>query len=279
MRGYRKSFNAIILMSEFALSDKKTFTARALLVGDRIETRTLESTGYLATTPLVLPVRDGGIVALFRYGVVVLFDVAPLEEATFFDQLRPFIRTPYAAYETEEVTIIVNSEGREEMKGGSIHLRNAALERLQLIADILAKSVVLARYELRVAGSFDRIEPLAAALEQRGQIGRHARELLQHIGNSLLIEHTMVGRVQVVEKPELLWEHPELERLYLKLEDEFEINERHLALERKLTVISRTAETLLDLIHDRRTLRVEWYVVALIVAEILLTLYEMFYQR
>ena len=51
---------------------------------------------------------------------------------------------------------------------------------------------------------------------------------------------------------------------------------RQLALERKLEVIARTAETLIELIQARRTLRVEWYIVILIVVEILLTLYELF---
>ena len=37
----------------------------------------------------------------------------------------------------------------------------------------------------------------------------------------------MVGRVAVAEKPELLWDRPDLEGLYIRLEDEFEIKERH----------------------------------------------------
>jgi uncharacterized Rmd1/YagE family protein len=48
------------------------------------------------------------------------------------------------------------------------------------------------------------------------------------------------------------------------------------ALERKLDLISRTAETLLELMQHKRSLRVEWYIVILIVIEILLTLYEIF---
>ncbi len=99
---------------------------------------------------------------------------------------------------------------------------------------------------------------------------------MRYIGDALLIDHKMVGRVEVGEKPELLWERPELERLYVRLEDEYEIRERHLALERKLSLISRTAETLLDLLQHHRSLRVEWYIVALIVFEIFLTLYELF---
>jgi len=48
-----------------------------------------------------------------------------------------------------------------------------------------------------------------------------------------------------------------------------------LALERKLDLISRTAETLLGLLQDKRTLRVEWYIVILIVVEIVLYVYEL----
>ena len=49
----------------------------------------------------------------------------------------------------------------------------------------------------------------------------------------------------MIDKPEIIWEHPNLERLYLRLEDEFEIRERHLALERKLNLVSHTAQTVL----------------------------------
>jgi uncharacterized Rmd1/YagE family protein len=85
----------------------------------------------------------------------------------------------------------------------------------------------------------------------------------------------MVGRAEIGEKPELLWEHPNLERLYALLEAEFEVRERLAVMERKLELAGRTARTLVDLINARHSLRVEWYIVALILFEILLTLYGM----
>lgn len=84
----------------------------------------------------------------------------------------------------------------------------------------------------------------------------------------------MMGRVEVSEKPELLWDHPEHERLYLRLEDEYELSERHAALDRKLSLLSRTAQTVLSILQDKRTLRVEWYITILIVIEIFITLGE-----
>ena len=57
----------------------------------------------------------------------------------------------------------------------------------------------------------------------------------------------LVGRVQMDDTPELLWDRPDLERLFARLRDEFEIIERFTALNRKLGLVSRTVETALGL--------------------------------
>jgi uncharacterized Rmd1/YagE family protein len=102
------------------------------------------------------------------------------------------------------------------------------------------------------------------------------RLLLRHIGRVLLDEMKMVARAEVTDRPELIWDHPDLEQLYLRLEDEFELQERAAILDRKLELISRTVETVLDLLQKRRSVRVEWYIVILIVMELALSLYQVF---
>jgi len=162
---------------------------------------------------------------------------------------------------------------------GRLIVPDLAMPRVQVIADILAKSVLLDNYERYVADVFDRIDPLAERLQKRGRLPREEHDLKRYLGDILQIQHRLVGRAEVGEKPEVLWEHDEHERLWRRLENEFEISERQAALDRKLEVISNTAETLLGLLTDRHTLRVEWYIVILIVVEILLTLYELFFKH
>src|SRR4030088_1211081 len=53
---------------------------RALLLGDRIDTSGLERTEVLSTAPLAFRAGKDGVVTVFRYGVVALFGVSPLEE-------------------------------------------------------------------------------------------------------------------------------------------------------------------------------------------------------
>jgi required for meiotic nuclear division protein 1 len=182
-----------------------------------------------------------------------------------------------AEHEIEQITVRIDPDAKEVLEGNTVILKDTGTDRLEIVADILSKSVVLARYESRVDQTFDRIEPFAAELTKEKTGSRMARELVSHLGSALLIEQQMVGRVQIDDTPEVLWDRPDLERLFARLRDEFEILERFTALNRKLELVSRTVETALGLIQARRSLRVEWYVLILIVFEILLTLYQMFW--
>lgn len=65
-----------------------------------------------------------------------------------------------------------------------------------------------------------------------------------------------------------------MERLYARLEDEYELKERVDALDRKLTVIAETANALTDIIDTRRELRLELAIVLLIIFEIAIALYQ-----
>lgn len=258
------------------MTDRPDFKGRALLVGDRIDTRSWKGGEPLALHPLTVGVAGGGAAVLFRYGVVVFFDVTAAEEGAFLEQIAPLISNRFPPPETEETEIHIDPRAPEGMRGDTVHLVNDDVERLQIVADVLSKSVILAFYEAQIAGSFDRIEPLALELQRSGRVTAKARELVRHIGRMLLSEHLMVGRVAVGEKPELLWTRPELEGLFIRLEDEYEIKGRHEALGSKLDLIGHTAQTLTQLEQTRRSLRLELYIVLLIVVEIAIMTYDMF---
>lgn len=249
---------------------------RALLLGERLDTRGLERDDTIATTPLTLRLgreRDRGIAFLFRYGVAVFAGLSPIEEDEVVRTLRPRISNPLETPEIDQVQILVNPEREDQVDpSGGISLRQASPERLQIVANVLSKSLILSHYEARIAEAFDQIEPLADRLQRTGRTGSQARQLLQQIGRVLLTQHRMVGRVELEEKPDVLWDHPELERLYARLEDEYELDERSQALERKLALIGDTVDTLLDLVQNQRSVRLEWYIIGLIGVEILLSL-------
>ena len=248
----------------------------ALLLGDRIDTSGLERSEVFSTTPLSFATGNDGFVALFRYGVIVFVGLTPLEEDEVLRSLAPRIAGRFARPEEETTVLEVSAERDEQIPaGGPIYLNHLTPERLLVIADALAKSVVLARDEREVTAVFDVIEPLARRLAEKGRTPPHRRDLLKHIGNALLVRQRVSGRVAVAEKPDVLWDRPDLERLYARLEDEFELKEREASLSRKLDVIGETATAFTDLIDTQRSIRLELIIVLLIVFEVLLTIFQM----
>ena len=103
--------------------------------------------------------------------------------------------------------------------------------------------------------------------------------MLKLLGNALLVQHRVSGRIAVAEKPDALWDRPDLERLYARLEDEYELKERVDALNRKLAVVAETANTLADIIDTRRSLRLEVIIVVLIAVEIIIAFYQIYAGR
>jgi required for meiotic nuclear division protein 1 len=254
-------------------------TAHALLIGDRINTAGFEGQ-VLSSGPMAVRVGSSGIAVLFRYGVAVFIGLSAAEETAFCEKLQARTYGKVTPPEEEWAKIQVAREAEEPIPvGGPIVVREFSLERLLVVSDALAKSVVLGRDEREVANVFDTIEPFARELARLGKTSRNRTDLLKLLGNSLLVQHRLSGRVAVGEKPDVLWDRPDLERLYGRLEDEYELSERVDTLNRKLAVISDTATTLADIIDTKRALRLELVVVFLIAFEIVVTFYEIYARK
>jgi uncharacterized Rmd1/YagE family protein len=250
-------------------------TARALIVGDRIDTAGLERPDTISLLPLAFRVGERGMVALFRFGVAVMVGLTPLEEEDTLQKLKWRVSGERAVGDDETAVLEITPEGDEQKAaGGTIQIKNLSPARFLVVADALAKTVALARDEREVNKVFDVIEPFAAQLAAHGKPPFRRRAMLRLIGQALLAQHRVSGRVAVEEKPDVLWDRPDLERLYARLVDEYELNERGGVLKRKLDVIVETAHALTDIIDADRATRLEATIVLLIVAELAVSMYQ-----
>ena len=254
-------------------------TARALVLGERLDTAGLERSDLISSTPLAFRVGGAGFAVLFRYGVVVLIGLSPIEEDEVVRGISARLTGRYAKIEDETATIEIAPERDDQVvTGGSISLKDLSPPRVLVIADVLAKNVALVRDEREVNKVLELIEPFASRLATTGRGPYNRRQMLRLIGQALLVQHRISGRIAVAEKPDVLWDRSDLERLYARLEDEYELKERANALQHKLQVIEGTSRALIDIIDTERSSRLEATIVVLIVVEVLIAFYELFFR-
>jgi uncharacterized Rmd1/YagE family protein len=244
-------------------------SAHAILVSDRLTVDRSKYADVVSAAPLCYR-KGNGFVVLFRYGAIVLIGLTPVEEKEAVSEFRAE-GPPSTVVEEERMGLEIHPEREEGATAqGVFYIKDLTVAQALVIGDILAKSVALARYEREISFVFDTIEPAAADLAVGGNLPRTRKTLLQLIGAALLAQHRVSGRIAFAEKPDVLWEHPELERFYARLEDEYEIIERGTLLNGKVTVIGSAAQTFTDLIDTARSARLELLIVVLILAEIVI---------
>ena len=98
-----------------AVSTPATSIVRAILLGERIDTRGLDDPKPLATAPLALRCEPSGIAVVFRYGVVVLFQVSPSEERRLIDRLMTRVVEPYESPEVDELRVAIRGDAEEQI--------------------------------------------------------------------------------------------------------------------------------------------------------------------
>lgn len=198
-------------------NDKSSIQARALLLGEHLDLRALETASSLSVAPLVVAAGEHGAAVLFRYGAAVLFNLSALEEVSFLAQLKPLLREAFTEPELEELALQkLNSNHTERhadrVENGVLRLSDFNIARLQIVADVLAKSAVLSHYEGSIAGVFESIEPFADSLRHQSTLSRSARfqdqQLLSHIGNILLIEHPWSAWSKSAKSPKRCGNNP-----------------------------------------------------------------------
>lgn len=257
--------------------DRPDITIRALQLGERIDLKGLEREDAFSSNPLAFRTASNGTVVLFKSGAAVFIGMSPPEEEALVDTLMPRIEGSLAERESETTLLAVRPEADELLSvSGTIQLRSLDQNRLLLVAEALAMSVAMAYDERRIARAFDRISPVAQSLSQSRLPSGSQSTYLEQIGEALTIQQRLAGRVDLDDKPDVLWDHPELERLWAKLVDEYDLPARGRAIGRKLEVIQETSDTITDLMATRTSHRLEWYIIILIAIEIGLSLYDRF---
>ena len=79
------------------VGDADIVPVRALLLGERLDTRALERGASVGIAPLTLDIPSGGVVVLFRYGAVVLFGPPNAAMDEFVATLMPSIAGAFPA--------------------------------------------------------------------------------------------------------------------------------------------------------------------------------------
>ena len=147
-----------------------------------------------------------------------------------------------------------------------------------LIGFVIAKSVALERIEERVDLVLDEMEDVIQLLE-RGKLAVPDRKLARLASSILNFKYTSIAHIMVLDKPDITWDNEDLDRLYSRMANLFELNQRYHEIRIKSETLMDITEVFTGLSHARRASRLEWIIIILIALEIVIYVAEIFVKR
>ncbi|CAI7672547.1 unnamed protein product [Penicillium pancosmium] len=209
---------------------------------------------------------------LFDYGTVVLWGMSPAHESRFLSDISKFASSILSPDDTqiENFNFYYAREYQARIYNDFISLRDPRNHMIKLaISHALAQSVKTSLFEDLVSETISDTAPLPAQIAQTGSVNLTRRQINMQIGELFILRINIHLQGSVLDSPELFWAEPQLEPVYQAVRSYLEMDQRVSLLTERLDVIADLLAVLKDQLTHRHGEYLEWIVIVLIGAEIL----------
>lgn len=221
---------------------------------------------------LWFPAMNGGTVFMFPSGTVVFQNVGQAgREAEMLRLRRALPGLSDARVLTEEFSVREVDGARPDIEAGELVVDALTFERAGVVALSIAQSAAMEYYERIVDQMFTETDRLGERLEKSGTMPVVTRSLHRFIGAAIGTRSEVLSVLHLFDKPDAAWDDAVAERIYEQLRSEFDLVDRHQALELKLRSVQEALELVTDIARDKRLVWLEISIVFLIVLEIVLS--------
>lgn len=227
---------------------------------------------------LEIPVEENQMVHVFSFGSVVFINLEQDFYGIFIKYLQSFkSEIDVKSFEAfnDDFELRIGNVDSFELTDSFACLSDFEPFYTELAAMVIAKSVALERIEYLLVPILDKLESTIDRLE-KGKLRIGEKELARTIAKAARHEYNTINSVMILDKPDITWTNSNAEDFYGKMSEFFELNDRYDVLKSKTDIINNILSAFTSISHSMRGLFVEWVIVILIIAEVILMLLDLF---
>jgi required for meiotic nuclear division protein 1 len=246
---------------------------------------------YTWEEPLILQGKNLAVVAgrhsgddeavfLFSFGCVVFMNYTAKNMGPFLESLSKMVpgldHVDFAVY-TDDYEIRKGRAKEPIFRDDYTEVANQEAFHAELVAITLAKSVALEKNEKHLGKILDTLETMIDRLES-GKLRVSDRELARTTARIVRHEYNSLAYIMILDKPDITWSNGEAETFYSRMSDFFELNDRYEILKQKTQILNDIIGGFTTISHSLRGLVVEWIIIILIVAEVVLMVIDLLHR-
>ncbi|KAK0941000.1 sporulation protein rmd1 [Friedmanniomyces endolithicus] len=171
---------------------------------------------------------------------------------------------------TEEFNFYYTREYQARIYNDFISLKKKRDYMTKLaISHALAQSTKTSLYEDLLDSTITTTSTIPASIARTGRIALTRREINMQIGELFILRINIHLQGSVLDAPELMWAEPQLEPVYQAVRSYLEMDQRVELMQERVSVVGDLLAVLKDQLSHTHGEYLEWIVIVLIAAEIL----------
>jgi uncharacterized Rmd1/YagE family protein len=226
--------------------------------------------------PLIIELAATKYMVIFEYGSVVFFNFSSTEISSWLAQLKSFAHRANRREFVDEFTLYIGDKKKKIATTEELTVKQFMLDVVKLVAIVLSRSVGLEYYEDLMNRRLAKLEQSVDALSREGRFIFKRHELVKEVGLALAIQHELAYNLELLEAPDVVWERGvEMQTLYDNLSAQFSIATRAQVVDRKLNIIARSSEFIIERLQERTANLLEWAIIFLFVVDLVFIYLEL----
>ncbi len=230
----------------------------------------------IAKNPYIWRLPGEKYLVVFEYGSLVFFNFNLEEANSWLNKLKTFAQRAHRKEFTDTFILYIGGK-KNSLNANELRVERFLVDTIKLVAIVLSRSVGLEYYEDLIDRNLEKLEESVESLSYNGKFIASRRQLIKQVGLTHAIQHELAYNLALLDDPDVVWARgEEMEKLYKSLSDQYKINNRVQVIERKLSLITRSSQFILECLQDRTSNLLEAAIVFLFVVDIVFILIELF---
>ncbi|KAF5467175.1 hypothetical protein F2P56_017030, partial [Juglans regia] len=213
---------------------------------------------------------------VFQYGSIVLFNVREEDVDGFLKLVQKHASGLLPEMRKDEYEVREKPTLNTWMQGGLdyIMLQYLNIDGIRTIGSVLGQSIALDYYGRQVDGMVAEFTDINREMETTGKFKMKRKKLFQLVGKANSNLADVILKLGLFERSDIAWKDAKYAQIWEYLRDEFELTQRFASLDFKLKFVEHNIRFLQEILQNRKSDFLEWLIIALIGAEILLSVYD-----
>ncbi|KAL0303056.1 UNVERIFIED_CONTAM: Sporulation protein RMD1 [Sesamum radiatum] len=220
--------------------------------------------------------NDCCYMVVFQYGSIVLFNVRDHEVDGYLKIVERHSSGLLPEMRKDEYEVREKPTLSTWMQGGLdyIMLQYLNIDGIRTIGSVLGQSIALDYYVRQVDGMVAEFTDINRGMEKTGTFTMERKKLFQLVGKANSNLADVILKLGLFERSDIAWKNAKYAQIWEYLRGEFELTQRFASLDFKLKFVEHNIRFLQEILQNRKSDFLEWLIIILIGAEILISVYD-----